>query len=209
MADKLDELHDRVNATIIRLEREFGLIGATVERILPYVFELHGIVEDAFQERHTSLDNEHTVPLGERESTPVERILDLALRPSSEKQESPVLRRGECQRVFRLLSHFTYTIKDIEAWARCPYEYVTDERYAAKYDKALGEFTDAIVSATAPGTCKECKYASITMDGNYCKHCEIMATHVDHEYDPEPYFNADFFCGHFERKEDDDATIQE
>lgn len=112
-------------------------------------------------------------------------------------------------RVFKLLSHFTYTIKDIEAWSRCPYEYVTDERYTAKYDKALGECTDAIINATAPGICKDCRHAHMTVDGSHCKHCEIMATHVDHEYDPEPYFKADFFCGHFERNEDDDATIQE
>ena len=44
------------------------------------------------------MDNEHTVPQGMRESTPVERILDLAFMPSSRKQESPGFSRGECQK---------------------------------------------------------------------------------------------------------------
>lgn len=52
--------------------------------------------------------------------------------------------------------------------------------------------------------CKDCKHSHMTTDGKCCKWCSIMATHqidsneyVDppNGYDPEPYFDADFFCG--------------
>ena len=62
---------------------------------------------------------------------------------------------------------------------------------------------------TSPITCKDCKHSHMTDDGKLCKWCSIMATHeidsdgyVDypHGYDPEPYFEADFFCGYAERR---------
>ena len=43
------------------------------------------------------LSNRELVPWGTRESTPVERVLDLCESTSSMKQESPGFSRGECQ----------------------------------------------------------------------------------------------------------------
>ena len=62
---------------------------------------------------------------------------------------------------------------------------------------------------TALITCKDCKHGHMTTDGKHCKWCSIMATHqIDSDedvdppngYDPEPYFDADFFCGFAERR---------
>jgi len=59
-------------------------------------------------------------------------------------------------------------------------------------------------------TCKDCKHGHMTTDGEHCKWCSIMATHqIDSDedvdppngYDPEPYFDADFFCGFAERRD--------
>jgi len=58
--------------------------------------------------------------------------------------------------------------------------------------------------------CKDCKHAHMTMDGKHCKWCSIMATHsidgdlieIPSGYDPEPYFDADFFCGFAEPMEE-------
>lgn len=43
------------------------------------------------------MHSKQTVPQGMRESTPVERILDLHASASSVKQEFPGFSRGECQ----------------------------------------------------------------------------------------------------------------
>ena len=57
--------------------------------------------------------------------------------------------------------------------------------------------------------CKDCKYAHITVDGQSNKWCDIIATHSPKDwsadppngYDPEPYFDVDFFCAWGERRE--------
>ena len=57
--------------------------------------------------------------------------------------------------------------------------------------------------------CKDCKHGHITIDGESCKWCDLIATHdidgnePNNGYDPEPYFDADFFCAWGERKEVD------
>ena len=57
--------------------------------------------------------------------------------------------------------------------------------------------------------CKDCKHGHITIDGESCKWCDLIATHdidgnePNNGYDPEPYFDADFFCAWGERKEGD------
>ena len=52
--------------------------------------------------------------------------------------------------------------------------------------------------------CRDCENSHMTDDGKFCKWCSVMATHeIDtnseieppNGYDPEPYFDADFFCG--------------
>lgn len=58
------------------------------------------------------------------------------------------------------------------------------------------------------GTCKDCEFSHMTTDGEHCKWCSVLATHkIDSEeycdppngYNPEPYFDADFYCGFFKR----------
>ena len=57
--------------------------------------------------------------------------------------------------------------------------------------------------------CRDCKHGHITIDGKSCKWCDLIATHdIDGDepnngYDPEPYFDADFFCAWGEPKEVD------
>lgn len=57
--------------------------------------------------------------------------------------------------------------------------------------------------------CRDCKHGHITIDGEHCKWCDFIATHdmdgdePNNGYDPEPYFDADFFCAWGERKEDE------
>ena len=63
--------------------------------------------------------------------------------------------------------------------------------------------------------CKDCKYSHMTIDGKNNKWCSVMATHdiegihrdyypqeAPNGYDPEPYFDADFFCANAEPRED-------
>ena len=58
--------------------------------------------------------------------------------------------------------------------------------------------------------CKDCKHGHITIDGKYNKWCSILATHdidgVDVDppngYNPEPYFDIDFFCAFGERRDE-------
>ena len=56
--------------------------------------------------------------------------------------------------------------------------------------------------------CRDCKYGHITFNGKSCKWCDLIATHDPdgcepyNGYDPEPYFDADFFCAWGERRED-------
>lgn len=66
----------------------------------------------------------------------------------------------------------------------------------------------AFGDAAKLGTCRTCAHAHMTTDGRHCKWCSVMATHqIDSDecvdppngYDPEPYFDADFFCGNYER----------
>lgn len=58
--------------------------------------------------------------------------------------------------------------------------------------------------------CRDCKHGHITVDGERCKWCDRIATHDPdgcepyNGYDPEPYFDADFFCAWGERKEVDE-----
>ena len=58
--------------------------------------------------------------------------------------------------------------------------------------------------------CRDCKHGHITIDGESCKWCDFIATHdidgnePNNGYDPEPYFDADFFCAWGERKEVDE-----
>lgn len=57
--------------------------------------------------------------------------------------------------------------------------------------------------------CKDCKHGHITIDGKHNKWCSLLATHdIDGDggdppngYDPEPYFDADFFCAWGERRD--------
>lgn len=55
--------------------------------------------------------------------------------------------------------------------------------------------------------CRDCKHGHITVNGKSCKWCDLIATHdidgnePNNGYDPEPYFDADFFCAWGERKE--------
>lgn len=62
------------------------------------------------------------------------------------------------------------------------------------------------------GCCRDCKHSHMTSDGKHCKWCSVLATHdIEGEgycdppngYDPEPYFDADFYCGFFERRVDE------
>lgn len=55
--------------------------------------------------------------------------------------------------------------------------------------------------------CRDCKHGHITVNGKSCKWCDLIATHDPdgcepyNGYDPEPYFDADFFCAWGERRE--------
>lgn len=57
--------------------------------------------------------------------------------------------------------------------------------------------------------CMDCKHGHITIDGKSCKWCDLIATHdidgnePNNGYDPEPYFDADFFCAWGEPREVD------
>ena len=54
--------------------------------------------------------------------------------------------------------------------------------------------------------CRDCKHGHITIDGKSCKWCDLIATHdpegdePHNGYDPEPYFDAGFFCAWGERR---------
>ena len=55
--------------------------------------------------------------------------------------------------------------------------------------------------------CRDCKHGHITIDGRHCKWCDLLATHdpdgngdPPNGYDPEPYFDADFYCAWGERR---------
>ena len=54
--------------------------------------------------------------------------------------------------------------------------------------------------------CRDCKHGHMTIDGNNCKWCDLITTHdmdgnePNNGYDPEPYFDAEFFCAWGERK---------
>lgn len=55
--------------------------------------------------------------------------------------------------------------------------------------------------------CRDCVHGHITINGESCKWCDLIATHdidgnePNNGYDPEPYFDADFFCAWGKRKE--------
>ena len=55
--------------------------------------------------------------------------------------------------------------------------------------------------------CRDCRHGHITIDGESCKWCDLIATHdpdgnePNNGYDPEPYFDADFFCALGELRE--------
>lgn len=81
---------------------------------------------------------------------------------------------------------------------------------APEWDGHTSDDAIARIGALGARTCETCKHAHITIDGKHCKWCSIMATHdIDSDewsgtpngYDPEPYFDADFFCGNYEPKE--------
>ena len=58
--------------------------------------------------------------------------------------------------------------------------------------------------------CRDCEHGHITIDGESCKWCDFIATHdidgnePNNGYDPEPYFDADFFCAWGETEEEDE-----
>ena len=81
---------------------------------------------------------------------------------------------------------------------------------APEWDGHTSDDAIARIATLGARTCKTCKHAHMTIDGKHCKWCSIMATHdIDSDewsgspngYDPEPYFDADFFCGNYEPKE--------
>lgn len=57
--------------------------------------------------------------------------------------------------------------------------------------------------------CRDCKHGHITVNGKSCKWCDLIATHDPdgcepyNGYDPEPYFDADFFCAWGRRADDE------
>ena len=55
--------------------------------------------------------------------------------------------------------------------------------------------------------CRDCKFASMTYDGE-CKYCECFGSKDEYgELDPELYLPGDFYCAFGERKEKDDAEV--
>lgn len=61
--------------------------------------------------------------------------------------------------------------------------------YRAAYDRGKQEARAEIVR------CKECKYATMTMDGE-CKYCDIWFP------DEEEYLDCDYYCASGERREE-------
>lgn len=54
--------------------------------------------------------------------------------------------------------------------------------------------------------CRDCKFASMTYDGE-CKYCACFGSKDEYgELDPELYLPSDFFCAFGVRKEVDDAV---
>jgi hypothetical protein len=57
--------------------------------------------------------------------------------------------------------------------------------------------------------CRDCKHGHLTIDGKYNKWCSLLATHDTNGdygdspdgYDPEPYFDSDFYCAWGERRD--------
>ena len=51
--------------------------------------------------------------------------------------------------------------------------------------------------------CKDCKYALMSICGEYAKYCKKLTTLDELEYpESEPQFDADFYCAYGERKVD-------
>lgn len=81
--------------------------------------------------------------------------------------------------------------------------------YELQQDGTLREVADPPRSADMVSVvrCRDCKHGHITIDGKCCKWCDLLATHEPdgggdppNGYDPEPYFDADFFCAWGERR---------
>lgn len=74
-----------------------------------------------------------------------------------------------------------------------------------EYDTFNGTFTQKRHEEIV--RCRDCKHGHITIDGRSCKWCDLIATHdIDGDepnngYDPEPYFDTDFFCAWGERRD--------
>jgi hypothetical protein len=50
--------------------------------------------------------------------------------------------------------------------------------------------------------CKDCKHASMSINGEYAKYCKVLTTLDELGYpESEPQFDADFYCAFGERKE--------
>ena len=81
--------------------------------------------------------------------------------------------------------------------------------YELQPDGTLREVTDPPTRADLVQVvrCRDCKHGHITVNGKSCKWCDLIATHDPdgcepyNGYDPEPYFDADFFCAWGERGE--------
>lgn len=81
--------------------------------------------------------------------------------------------------------------------------------YELQQNGTLREVTDPPMRADLVQVvrCMDCKHGHITVNGKSCKWCDLIATHDPdgcepyNGYDPEPYFDADFFCAWGERRE--------
>lgn len=70
-------------------------------------------------------------------------------------------------------------------------------------------FASAATTGEEIVRCRDCKHGHITIDGLYNKWCSLLATHdIDGDgfdpqngYEPEPYFDSDFYCAWGERRD--------
>lgn len=107
-----------------------------------------------------------------------------------------------------------FTLKQDGVFTRVNMGYTNDaldamaRRAAERIEDELAQQLLARLGYVKPVRCRDCKHSHITMDGKHCKWCDLLATHdpdgygdPPNGYDPEPYFDADFFCAWGERKE--------
>lgn len=80
-------------------------------------------------------------------------------------------------------------------------------RAADRSEITIGEFEkriEPLKDVESVVRCKDCKYATMTSDGQTCKYCEIDTD--DDGYIRAVYHNADWFCADGKRREDDGTT---